>query len=158
MSGYLEVKYPFRSNLGLNPFKVSRWSLRSFVVTSYGGIALICFCLQSWKRQWCILRPSPTCTGGGLLAVYCSEAGAPAGNVELPTGCVVRRAKSRSRPHAFAVFSADEPRKPRILLAAQTLNEAQVWMDKIRDLLNGSKLLGKCICWQVQRSQVTVVS
>lgn len=23
MSGYLEVKYPFKSNLGLNPFKVS---------------------------------------------------------------------------------------------------------------------------------------
>lgn len=22
MSGYLEVKYPFKSNLGLNPFKV----------------------------------------------------------------------------------------------------------------------------------------
>ncbi|KAM3959258.1 uncharacterized protein ACR2FA_006687 [Aphomia sociella] len=113
MSGYLEVKYPFRSN----PFK-------------------------SWKRQWCILRPSPTCTGGGSLAVYCSEAGAAAGTVELPANCVVRRAKSRTRPHAFAVFSIDEPRKPRILLAAQSLSEAHTWMDKIRGLLDGNKLLG----------------
>ncbi|XP_032520148.2 uncharacterized protein LOC116772173 [Danaus plexippus] len=116
MSGYLEVKYPFRSNLGLNPFK-------------------------SWKRQWCILRPSPT-TVGGSLAVYCSEAGAAAGTVELRSGCTVKRAKSRTRPHAFAVFSVGEPCKPRILLAAQTLQEAQQWMDKIRDLLNGEKLLG----------------
>ncbi|CAH0713087.1 unnamed protein product, partial [Brenthis ino] len=117
MSGYLEVKYPFKSNLGLNPFK-------------------------SWKRQWCILRPSPTNAGGGSLAVYCSEAGAPAGTIELRTGCIVKRAKSRTRPHAFAVFSIDEPCKPRILLAAQSLQEAQQWMDKIRDLLNGEKLLG----------------
>ncbi|RVE49189.1 hypothetical protein evm_006196 [Chilo suppressalis] len=117
MSGYLEVKYPLKSNLGLNPFK-------------------------SWKRQWCILRPSPTCTGGGSLAVYCSEAGAPAGTVELPSGCVVRRAKSRTRPYAFAVFSDVEPRKPRILLAAQTLNDAHMWMEKIKNVLNGSTLLG----------------
>ncbi|XP_038211255.1 uncharacterized protein LOC119831797 [Zerene cesonia] len=117
MSGYLEVKYPFKSNLGLNPFK-------------------------SWKKQWCILRPSVTCTGGGSLAVYCSEAGAPAGTVDLPSGCIVKRAKSRTRPHAFAVFSLDAPSKPRILLAAQTLQDAQMWMDKIRDLLNGDKLRG----------------
>ncbi|XP_045502148.1 uncharacterized protein LOC123699270 [Colias croceus] len=117
MSGYLEVKYPFKSNLGLNPFK-------------------------SWKKQWCILRPSVTCTGGGSLAVYCSEAGAPAGTVDLPSGCIVKRAKSRTRPHAFAVFSLDAPSKPRILLAAQTLQDAQLWMDKIRDLLNGDKLRG----------------
>ncbi|KAL0869550.1 hypothetical protein ABMA27_005817 [Loxostege sticticalis] len=117
MSGYLEVKYPFKSNLGLNPFK-------------------------SWKRQWCILRPSPSCAGGGSLAVYCSEAGAAAGSVELPPGCVVRRAKSRSRPHAFAVFNEGEPRKPRILLAAPTLADAQVWIEKIKDLLNSSKLHG----------------
>ncbi|CAK1553101.1 unnamed protein product [Leptosia nina] len=118
MSGYLEVKYPFKSHLvGLNPFK-------------------------SWKKQWCILRPSVTCKGGGSLAVYCSEAGAPAGTVELPAGCSVKRAKSRTRPHAFAVFSLDSPSKPRILLAAQTLQEAQVWMDKIRDLLNTDKLRG----------------
>ncbi|CAH0764121.1 unnamed protein product [Diatraea saccharalis] len=116
MSGYLEVKYPFKSNLGLNPFK-------------------------TWKRQWCILRPSPTCAGGGSLAVYCSEAGAPAGTVELPSGCVVRRAKSRTRPYAFAVFSDCEPRKPRILLAAQTLNDAQLWMEKIKNVLD-STLLG----------------
>ncbi|CAH2042716.1 unnamed protein product, partial [Iphiclides podalirius] len=116
MSGYLEVKYPFKSNLGLNPFK-------------------------SWKRQWCILRPSATC-GGGSLAVYCSEAGAPAGTVELPSGCVVKRAKSRTRPHAFAVFSVDEPCKPRVLLAAPSLNDAQIWMDKIRNILNTDKLLG----------------
>ncbi|XP_049876870.1 uncharacterized protein LOC126374339 [Pectinophora gossypiella] len=115
MSGYLEVKYPFKSNLGLNPFK-------------------------SWKRQWCILRPSPTCSGGSL-AVYCSEAGAAAGTVELPAGCVVRRAKSRTRPYAFAVFAVDD-RKPRVLLAAQSLPEAQSWMDKIRALLNGDKQLG----------------
>ncbi|CAH1640470.1 unnamed protein product [Spodoptera littoralis] len=115
MSGYLEIKYPFKSNLGLNPFK-------------------------SWKRQWCILRPSPTCSGASL-AVYCSEAGASAGSVELPLGCVVKRAKSRTRPHAFAVFSVDEPRKPRILLAAQSLHDTQVWMEKIRALLNGSKIL-----------------
>ncbi|XP_026496461.1 uncharacterized protein LOC113400982 [Vanessa tameamea] len=117
MSGYLEVKYPFKSNLGLNPFK-------------------------SWKRQWCILRPSPMSAGGGSLAVYCSEAGSPAGTVELRSGCIVKRAKSRTRPHAFAVFSIEEPCKPRILLAAQSLQEAQHWMDKIRDLLNGDKLLG----------------
>ncbi|XP_026743871.1 uncharacterized protein LOC113505394 [Trichoplusia ni] len=115
MSGYLEIKYPFKSNLGLNPFK-------------------------SWKRQWCILRPSPTCSGASL-AVYCSEAGAPAGSVELPLGCVVKRAKSRTRPHAFAVFSVDDPRKPRVLLAAQSLHDTQVWMEKIRALLNGSKIL-----------------
>nr|XP_049700748.1 uncharacterized protein LOC110381296 [Helicoverpa armigera] len=115
MSGYLEIKYPFKSNLGLNPFK-------------------------SWKRQWCILRPSPTCSGASL-AVYCSEAGASAGSVELPSGCVVKRAKSRTRPHAFAVFSVDEPRKPRVLLAAQSLHDTQVWMEKIRALLNGSKIL-----------------
>ncbi|XP_059057584.1 uncharacterized protein LOC131851160 [Achroia grisella] len=113
MSGYLEVKYPFRSN----PFK-------------------------SWKRQWCILRPSPTCTGGGSLAVYCSEAGAPAGTVELPADSIVRRAKSRTRPNAFAVFSIDEPRKPRILLAAQSLTEANNWMEKIRTLLDSNKLIG----------------
>ncbi|XP_063540515.1 uncharacterized protein LOC134749504 [Cydia strobilella] len=117
MSGFLDVKYPFKSNLGLNPFK-------------------------TWKRQWCILRPSPTCAGGGSLAVYCSEAGASAGAVELPPDSVVRRAKSRSRPFAFAVFSALEPHKPRILLAAQTLQDAQLWMDKIRALLDGKQLLG----------------
>ncbi|XP_063366844.1 uncharacterized protein LOC134655323 [Cydia amplana] len=117
MSGFLDVKYPFKSNLGLNPFK-------------------------TWKRQWCILRPSPTCAGGGSLAVYCSEAGASAGAVELPPDSVVRRAKSRSRPFAFAVFSAVEPHKPRILLAAQTLQDAQLWMDKIRALLDGKQLLG----------------
>ncbi|XP_041985083.1 uncharacterized protein LOC121737471 [Aricia agestis] len=117
MSGYLEVKYPFKSNLGLNPFK-------------------------TWKRQWCILRPSPTYVGGGSLAVYCSEAGAPAGTVELQSGCVVKRAKSRSRPYAFAVFSTDEPSKPRILLAAQSIQETNLWMDKIRTLLSGEKLLG----------------
>ncbi|XP_069361711.1 uncharacterized protein [Maniola hyperantus] len=116
MSGYLEVKYPFKSNIGLNPFK-------------------------SWKRQWCILRPGLG-VGGGSLAVYCSEAGASAGIVELRSGSIVKRAKSRSRPHAFAVFSVEEPCKPRILLAAQTLQEAQQWMDKIRELLNGQKLLG----------------
>ncbi|XP_039759239.1 uncharacterized protein LOC120633174 [Pararge aegeria] len=116
MSGYLEVKYPFKSNIGLNPFK-------------------------SWKRQWCILRPGPS-AGGGSLAVYCSEAGASAGIVELRSGCVVKRAKSRTRPHAFAVFSIEEPCKPKILLAAQTLQEAQQWMDKIRELLSGQKLLG----------------
>ncbi|XP_047997350.1 uncharacterized protein LOC125234970 [Leguminivora glycinivorella] len=117
MSGFLDVKYPFKSNLGLNPFK-------------------------TWKRQWCILRPSPTCAGGGSLAVYCSEAGASAGAVELPPDSVVRRAKSRSRPFAFAVFSELEPHKPRILLAAQTLQDAQIWMDKIRALLDGKQLLG----------------
>ncbi|KAL4703476.1 hypothetical protein ACJJTC_010348 [Scirpophaga incertulas] len=117
MSGYLEVKYPSKSNLGLNPFK-------------------------SWKRQWCILRPSSTTVGGGSLAVYCSEAGAPAGTVDLPADCVVRRTKSRTRPHAFAVYSVHEPRKPRILLAAQTLNDAQIWMEKIKNLLIGNKLLG----------------
>ncbi|XP_061721098.1 uncharacterized protein LOC133527917 [Cydia pomonella] len=117
MSGFLDVKYPFKSNLGLNPFK-------------------------TWKRQWCILRPSPTCAGGGSLAVYCSEAGASAGAVELPPDSVVRRAKSRSRPFAFAVFSVQEPHKPRILLAAQTLQDAQLWMDKIRALLDGKQLLG----------------
>ncbi|XP_068620270.1 uncharacterized protein [Battus philenor] len=116
MSGYLEVKYPFKSNLGLNPFK-------------------------SWKRQWCILRPSATC-GGGSLAVYCSEAGASAGTVDLPSGCVVKRAKSRTRPHAFAVFSVEEPCKPRVLLAAPSHSDAQLWMDKIRNLLNSDKLLG----------------
>ncbi|KAG6462627.1 hypothetical protein O3G_MSEX013378 [Manduca sexta] len=116
MSGYLEVKYPFRSNLGLNPFK-------------------------SWKRQWCILRPSPTCSGG-CLAVYCSEAGASAGSVELPSGCVVRRAKSRTRPHAFAVFTLEEPCKPRVLLAASSLHDAQLWMEKIRSLLSGNRILG----------------
>lgn len=104
---------------------------------------MIIYNWQSWKRQWCILRPSPTSAGGGSLAVYCSEAGAPAGTIELRTGCIVKRAKSRTRPHAFAVFSIDEPCKPRILLAAQSLQEAQQWMDKIRDLLNGEKLLGK---------------
>lgn len=114
MSGYLEIKYPFKSNLGLNPFK-------------------------SWKKQWCILRPSPTCAGASL-AVYCSEAGASAGSVELPLGSVVKRAKSRTRPYAFAVFSLDEPRKPRVLLAAQSLQETQVWMEKIRSFLNGSKI------------------
>ncbi|CAB3251023.1 unnamed protein product [Arctia plantaginis] len=115
MSGYLEIKYPFKSNLGLNPFK-------------------------SWKRQWCILRPSPT-HAGASLAVYCSEAGASAGSVELPLGSVVKRAKSRTRPFAFAVFSVDDPRKPRILLAAQSLNDTQTWMEKIRALINGSKIL-----------------
>ncbi|XP_063386104.1 uncharacterized protein LOC134672121 [Cydia fagiglandana] len=117
MSGFLDVKYPFKSNLGLNPFK-------------------------TWKRQWCILRPSPTCAGGGSLAVYCSEAGASAGAVDLPPDSVVRRAKSRSRPFAFAVFSVQEPHKPRILLATQTLQDAQLWMDKIRALLDGKQLLG----------------
>ncbi|XP_075981467.1 uncharacterized protein LOC142980069 [Anticarsia gemmatalis] len=115
MSGYLEIKYPFKSNLGLNPFK-------------------------SWKRHWCILRPSPTCAGASL-AVYCTEAGASAGSVDLPLGSVVKRAKSRTRPYAFAVFSVDDPRKPRILLAAQSLHDTQVWMEKIRALLNGSKIL-----------------
>lgn len=143
MSGYLEVKYPFRSNLGLNPFKVS------LVVsqTGYLHCAFLLyqsFCFQSWKRQWCILRPSATC-GGGSLAVYCSEAGAPAGTVELPSGCVVKRTKSRTRPHAFAVFSVDEPCKPRVLLAASSLSDAQLWMEKIRNLLNTDKLLGKFI-------------
>ncbi|VVC99097.1 unnamed protein product [Leptidea sinapis] len=117
MSGYLEVKYPLKSNLVLNPFK-------------------------SWKKQWCILRPSATCGGGGSLAVYCSEAGAAAGTIDLPAGCLVKRAKSRSRPHAFAVFSLDSPSKPRILLAAQSVNEAHLWMDKIKDLLNGDKMRG----------------
>ncbi|XP_045537510.1 uncharacterized protein LOC106715722 isoform X2 [Papilio machaon] len=115
MSGYLEVKYPFKSNLGLNPFK-------------------------SWKKQWCILRPSATC-GGGSLAVYCSEAGAPAGTVDLPSGCIVKRAKSRTRPHAFAVFSVEEPCKPRVLLAATSHHDAQHWMDKIRNLLNTENLI-----------------
>ncbi|XP_028040072.1 uncharacterized protein LOC114250411 [Bombyx mandarina] len=115
MSGYLDVKYPFRSNLGLNPFK-------------------------SWKRQWCILRPSAT-SSGGSLAVYCNEAGAAVGCVELPSGCVVRRAKSRSRPHAFAVFSAREPNKPIVLLAASNIEDAQTWMDKIKNLLNDTRLL-----------------
>ncbi|XP_022123302.2 uncharacterized protein LOC110998821 [Pieris rapae] len=117
MSGYLEVKYPFKSNLGLNPFK-------------------------SWKKQWCILRPSVTCKGGGSLVVYCSEAGSPAGTVELPSGCLVKRAKSRTRPHAFAVFTLEAPSKPRILLAAQSHQETQIWMDKIRDLLNNDKMRG----------------
>ncbi|XP_013162484.1 PREDICTED: uncharacterized protein LOC106113972 [Papilio xuthus] len=117
MSGYLEVKYPFKSNLGLNPFK-------------------------SWKKQWCILRPSATC-GGGSLAVYCSEAGAPAGTVDLPSGCIVKRAKSRTRPHAFAVFSVEEPCKPRVLLAATSNHDAQHWMDKIRNLLNAENLIGE---------------
>lgn len=108
------------------------------------GMALIiCYFFQTWKRQWCILRPSPTCSGGGSLAVYCSEAGASAGAVELPPDSVVRLAKSRSRPHAFAVFSLMEPHKPRILLAAQTFQDAQIWMDKIRALLDGRQLLGK---------------
>ncbi|KAI8419742.1 LOW QUALITY PROTEIN: hypothetical protein MSG28_008421 [Choristoneura fumiferana] len=97
---------------------------------------------NTWKRQWCILRPSPTCSGGGSLAVYCSEAGASAGAVELPPDSVVRLAKSRSRPHAFAVFSLMEPHKPRILLAAQTFQDAQIWMDKIRALLDGKQVLG----------------
>ncbi|XP_026320675.1 uncharacterized protein LOC113230801 [Hyposmocoma kahamanoa] len=114
MSGYLEVKYPLKSNLGLNPFK-------------------------SWKRQWCILRPSPT-SSGGCLAVYCSEAGAAAGAVELPAGCVVRRAKSRTRPYAFAVFGTED-NKPRVLLAASTLHDANLWMDKIRTLLFEDKSL-----------------
>lgn len=112
-------------------------------VSQHCGIDYFCYC-QSWKRQWCILRPSPTCSGASL-AVYCSEAGAAAGTVELPLGCVVKRAKSRSRPHAFAVFSVNEPRKPRVLLAAQSLHDTQVWMEKIRALLNGNKLLGECL-------------
>ncbi|KAJ2948236.1 hypothetical protein O0L34_g7464 [Tuta absoluta] len=115
MSGYLEVKYPLKPNLPLNPFK-------------------------SWKRQWVILRPSGTMSGGSL-AVYCSEAGATAGSIDLPSGSVVKRAKSRSRPYAFAVFPVDE-RKPRVLLAAQSLNEAHSWMDKIKALLNGDNLIG----------------
>ncbi|KAI5634963.1 PH domain-containing protein [Phthorimaea operculella] len=115
MSGYLEVKYPLKTNLPLNPFK-------------------------SWKRQWVILRPSATMSGGSL-AVYCSEAGATAGSIDLPSGSVVRRAKSRSRPYAFAVFPVDE-RKPRVLLAAQSLHEAHSWMDKIKALLNGDNLIG----------------
>ncbi|CAG9136450.1 unnamed protein product [Plutella xylostella] len=113
MSGYLEVKYPFKSSLGLNPFK-------------------------TWKKQWCILRPSATLAGGGSLAVYCSEAGAAAGCVGLPAGGAVRRAASRSRAHAFAVFAAGDCRKPRVLLAAASAQDAQLWMDKIKALLTGS--------------------
>lgn len=75
--------------------------------------------------------------------MYCSEAGASAGSVELPMGSVVKRAKSRTRPFAFAVFSIDDPRKPRILLAAQSLNDTQVWMEKIRALINDNKILGE---------------
>ncbi|GBP50508.1 hypothetical protein EVAR_25205_1 [Eumeta japonica] len=117
MSGYLELKYPFKSNLPLNPFK-------------------------SWKRQWCILRPCPHRPGAGALAVYSSEAGAAAESVDLPPGCVVRRAHSRTRPYAFAVFGPDNPRKPRLLLAAHTLHDTQLWMDKIRTLLNENILFG----------------
>lgn len=139
MSGYLEVKYPFKTNL--YPFKVS---LSHFGCDENIGMALIiCYFFQTWKRQWCILRPSPTCSGGGSLAVYCSEAGASAGAVELPPDSVVRLAKSRSRPHAFAVFSLMEPHKPRILLAAQTFQDSQLWMDKIRALLDGRQVLGE---------------
>lgn len=74
--------------------------------------------------------------------MYCSEAGAAAGTVELPLGGVVRRTKSRTRPYAFAVYSIAD-RKPRILLAAQSLHDAQSWMEKITALLNGDKLLGE---------------
>lgn len=74
--------------------------------------------------------------------MYCSEAGAAAGAVELPAGCVVRRAKSRSRPYAFAVFGTED-HKPRILLAASTLHDANSWMDKIRALLYEDKTLGE---------------
>lgn len=65
------------------------------------------------------------------------------GCVELPSGCVVRRAKSRSRPHAFAVFSAREPNKPIVLLAASNIEDAQTWMDKIKNLLNDTRLLSE---------------
>lgn len=145
MSGYLEVKYPFKSNLGLNPFKVNlrdvdNQRLHNHVCITEDNIDYF-GCLQSWKRQWCILRPSPT-SSGGVLAVYCSEAGAAAGAVELPAGCVVRRAKSRSKPYAFAVFG-NEDHKPRVLLAASTLHDANSWMDKIRALLYEDKSLGE---------------
>lgn len=143
MSGYLEVKYPFKSNLGLNPFKVisAQYYFVSLYVPHCKFKLNLNFFSQSWKRQWCILRPSPTFSGG-ILAVYCSEAGASAGTIELPSGFVVRRAKSRTRPHAFAVFPADEPRKPRVLLAANTLQDAHNWMDKLKSQMNGNKLIG----------------
>lgn len=135
-----------------------RWSTRSSPASAWirlrwvsshscGGIHLRKQCdwffpiTQSWKRQWCILRPSWTRAGGGCLAVYCSEAGTAAGALELPPGSCVRRAKSRSKPHAFAVFAPDDPRKPRVLLAASSSHDAQLWMDKIKNLLNNNSTI-----------------
>lgn len=42
MSGYLEVKYPFKSNLGLNPFKVSFRFCWAHCLSSWYGEVMIC--------------------------------------------------------------------------------------------------------------------
>lgn len=62
--------------------------------------------------------------------------------VEIPKGSIICRTISKAKDYAFGIYSSINSQRSLLLMAGQSESESQLWMSRMRAMLDGKDRTG----------------